>query len=608
MAKPSKIYHTVIPPSQPSTHTTTRLFHIFYTTIFYLLYIALLGLILVTPGDAIHQALQNKQLYNVFVIAAAYFVTAFLAILIYASRIYTTRSVLAAIPRNYIPVEEGDVKEKVRRVVKRGLGRSAGVAWLARPRVQQCGQGTNALCLAEEIEERRDHGKDERPKLAKRVLRKLSRKIKKDDAKKEGNKAELSGTAAALAKASLGLNPPAFPHCVQVGTKEREGDRKIENPGLAIWGRISHPGWSSPTSKDLPNLQYQPVIAELPHLVEAKVVALSGPTAENLVMLTRPVSGGLREYLNLLVQVGCLDPDVSPLDPDGIEKEDEVDGEEKVHWRSWLVDYEYARFSGEAVTEEQFRDLMAGFAKLLRSLRDIDGQVELDTEDEASDWDEEESYSVHSKSTGSRESMEESLKSKKSQQSFLSVDDRRSVLTTGTTETLEKNDVDGALVPGHSYLNSPLPSFAPLAQVSLARSPLPRTPSPRQPTDRLSHLYEVKSRENEYEMQNTANTPESVVRHQPRLRRQSDEPPEMTKGIRLGSNSEMSQADLESMHSFQTESDAESVIRRPPAELVDDEEEEEFLEGEGEGEEGLEVPPQGAIPINGNTSNLTKYI
>ena len=179
-----------------------------------------------------------------------------------------------------------------------------------------------------------------------------------------------------------------------------------------------------------------------------------------------------------------------------------------------------------------------------------------------------------------------------------------SVLTTRTAETLEKNDVDGALVPVPSYLNSPLPSFAPLAHTPLARSPLPRTPSVRQPTDRLSHLYEVKSQEDEYGMQNTANTPESVVRYQPRLQTQSDEPPEMTERIRLGPNSGMSQADLESMHSFQTESDAESVIRRTLAELVDDEEEDGFLEGE----DGLEVPPQGAVPVNGNTSDLSKGI
>lgn len=482
------------------------------------------------------------------------------------------------------------MKEKVRRVVKRGLGRSAGVAWLARPRVQQCGQGTNALCLAEEIEERREHNQDERPKLAKRLLRRLSRKRKKDDAKKEGNKAELSGTAIALAKASLRLNPPAFPHIVQINAQGEE--KEVEDLGLAIWGRISHPGWSSPTSKDLPNLQYHPVIAELPHLVEAKVVALSAPTADNLAMLTRPVSAGLREWLNLLVQVGCLDPDVSPLpDQDAEEKEDE-DGEEKVHWRSWLVDYEYARFSGEAVKEEQFRDLMAGFAKLLRSLKGVDGQVGPDSEDDASDWDEGEAYSIHSKSTPSASSKQSSLRSQKSQHSFLSMDDQRSILTAGT---VDKNDIHGTQVS--SNLNSPLPSFTPLSHAPLPRSPLPRTPSPPQPPDRLSHLYEVKSQENEYEMQDMVNTPESVVRHQPRLQTQSDKPPEMTERIRLGPNGGISQADEESMHSSQTESDAGSVIRHSPSGIMHEGEDDEFADV-------LQVPQQALLFRSGNNSSL----
>ena len=481
------------------------------------------------------------------------------------------------------------MKEKVRRMVKRGLGRSAGVAWLARPRAQQCAQGTNALCLAEEIEERREHAQDTKPKLAKRVLRRLSwkRKRGKGDAK-EGKGGEMMGTAAAaLAKASLRLNPPAFPYYIQASTKEGEVDKKVEDPGLAIWGRISHPGWSSPTSKDLPNLHYHSVIAELPHLVEAKVVALSGPTADNLAMLTRPVSAGLREYLNLLVQVGCLDPDVSPLfGEDEDEQDDKLDGVEKVHWRSWLVDYEYARFSGEAVTEEQFRDLMAEFSELLRSLRGIGGQVGEDTEDEASDWDEGEAYSVHSKSTRSSESREESLKSKKSQHSFLSIDDRRSILTAGT---VEKNDVDGAQVP--SYLSSPLPAFTTMARSSQLHSPQPRTPSPRQPSDKLSHFYEVKCRESGYEMQDMANTPESVIKRQPRIQSAEEEQLQgMTERKLLGFNSAMGQADSDSILSFQTESDAGSVIRHSPSGQMDEEHQREV--------EGLDVPQR--VPLSGS--------
>ncbi|KAI4253393.1 MAG: hypothetical protein LQ352_003712, partial [Teloschistes flavicans] len=36
------------------------------------------------------------------------------------------------------------------------------------------------------------------------------------------------------------------------------------------WGIISHPGWSSPSSPDLPDIQFETIILELPNLIEAK--------------------------------------------------------------------------------------------------------------------------------------------------------------------------------------------------------------------------------------------------------------------------------------------------------------------------------------------------
>src|SRR5271155_5474790 len=100
-----------------------NLFSLFYTSFFTILNIVLFALILITPADAIHQALNNNQLYNVFVIAGCYLLTVVLAILIYGSRLYTNRSVLAAIPKAWIPVEKGDVNEKVRRMIMESLSR-----------------------------------------------------------------------------------------------------------------------------------------------------------------------------------------------------------------------------------------------------------------------------------------------------------------------------------------------------------------------------------------------------------------------------------------------------------------------------------------------------
>lgn len=112
-------------------------FRIFYTTFYTLLLILLIALLLITPGDAIRQALNNSQLYNVFVIAGCYLLTVILAFLIYASRLYTTRSVLAAIPKTWIPIEKGDVGKSVRKMVVESLASSAIIAWNARPRIDE---------------------------------------------------------------------------------------------------------------------------------------------------------------------------------------------------------------------------------------------------------------------------------------------------------------------------------------------------------------------------------------------------------------------------------------------------------------------------------------
>ena len=140
------------------------------------------------------------------------------------------------------------------------------------------------------------------------------------------------------------------------------------------WGVISHPGWSSPCSPDLPNLQYEPVILELSHLVEAKAVSLAPsdplssyepdslrdrdeaeapiPDPVAVVILQRPASVGLRDYLAQLAAVGMLE--LGPLTED------------------FLVRYEYARYSGEDLEEGEFRALMGVFAEILRGMRPLD--------------------------------------------------------------------------------------------------------------------------------------------------------------------------------------------------------------------------------------------
>ncbi|OJJ49444.1 hypothetical protein ASPZODRAFT_150331 [Penicilliopsis zonata CBS 506.65] len=110
------------------------IYRILESSTFIFLSFILLCLILLTPADAIYQCYVTRRFTNVYFIAGGYIVTFLLALLIYASRIYTNRSVLAGIPKAWIPVEKEDVGKSVRRLVMDGLARSAIIAYQARPR------------------------------------------------------------------------------------------------------------------------------------------------------------------------------------------------------------------------------------------------------------------------------------------------------------------------------------------------------------------------------------------------------------------------------------------------------------------------------------------
>ncbi|PGH16004.1 hypothetical protein AJ79_01984 [Helicocarpus griseus UAMH5409] len=112
----------------------TRLFRIFYTTLFTVLAFALFILTLLTPGDTIYQSYKSHRLGNIFIVTGVYVITLLLAILIYASRIFTNRSVIAGIPKPWVPVEKPDVPKSVRRLVVEGLAKSAIIAQQSRPR------------------------------------------------------------------------------------------------------------------------------------------------------------------------------------------------------------------------------------------------------------------------------------------------------------------------------------------------------------------------------------------------------------------------------------------------------------------------------------------
>lgn len=142
---------------------------------------------------------------------------------------------------------------------------------------------------------------------------------------------------------------------------------------IPVWGIISHPGWSSPSSPDLPNLHFDPVILELPNLIEAKAVSLvpadplsiPSPTSEMaepplpdplaIELLQRPAAMGLRDYISHLASLGIIDPPELAND--------------------FCVLYEKARFSGLPVDETEFKTLMNIFAEILRGIKRLDPNV-----------------------------------------------------------------------------------------------------------------------------------------------------------------------------------------------------------------------------------------
>jgi hypothetical protein len=140
------------------------------------------------------------------------------------------------------------------------------------------------------------------------------------------------------------------------------------------WGHVEHCGWSSPASRDLPNVPYRMVIQELPSLIEAKAVSLapadslslappdpfgppgdyttsSLPDTRVVEVLQRPASMGLREYIRHLTSLGAIHPPELGAD--------------------FLALYERARFSQHNLHETEFRELMHLFAEILRGMTSL---------------------------------------------------------------------------------------------------------------------------------------------------------------------------------------------------------------------------------------------
>ncbi|KAL6717591.1 hypothetical protein ACLMJK_005506 [Lecanora helva] len=321
-------------------HPHIPFFRIFYSTTFTLLTLFLAAAVLISPGEQIYQSFHKDRIYHIFIIAGFYILTGIISLLIYGGRLYATRSALASIPREWIGEE----------------GKGAGIHLGRVGKVVQSGLERSAW---------------------------VAYQSKPRDLKADGQRSDRPD------------HPPT-----RITAQKKPGD--LRNTITPSWGTISHPGWSSPSSSDLPNLHYEPVILELPHLIEAKAVSLappdplfqippnnhpetdeieplpqpSDPPPPDLLivsLLQRPASTDLRTYILHLTSLSMLTPPTL-----GAE---------------FLTIYEQARFSGEELNEIEFRGLMSVFAEILRNMKPLpndfvenlraEAEAEAEAEDDA---------------------------------------------------------------------------------------------------------------------------------------------------------------------------------------------------------------------------------
>ncbi|KAI1805110.1 hypothetical protein F4811DRAFT_249703 [Daldinia bambusicola] len=304
---------------------TNLVSRIVYTSIYVLLCLLLAALLLVVPGDFIRQDLfSTGQYINLIVLAIVFVLTVLIVLFVYILRLYVTRTVIASIPKPWIPVEKGDVPKDVRKVIATDLGRSAAIALGAHPKV--VAPATRATYLEDVAEE--GFVADENAKKPRRSIQLFKSK------------------SPATVEEKLGISlPPLYP----------------------VWGEIEHDGWGSPSSPDLPNLQYSTVLSELPNLIEAKAVSQAvsqapmDPTsgtnqpmfdADAVSLLQRRSNMTMRDYVMHLISIGVL-----------------LSSQETFEF---LDSYERARFSTRPMCNAHFRQLMHLFAEVLRAMQPLD--------------------------------------------------------------------------------------------------------------------------------------------------------------------------------------------------------------------------------------------
>lgn len=114
------------------------LFRIFYSTSFTIVFLLTVAFACAGPTDMIYQSYRRRRWIDMFIIAGIYLLTGIIAAFLYASRLYTNRSILKDIPKTYMPIDKSELPaKKVWRLIEDCKNRSAVIAYLARPRAKR---------------------------------------------------------------------------------------------------------------------------------------------------------------------------------------------------------------------------------------------------------------------------------------------------------------------------------------------------------------------------------------------------------------------------------------------------------------------------------------
>ncbi|RAL59895.1 hypothetical protein DID88_000522 [Monilinia fructigena] len=287
-----------------------------YDSSFYILYIVITGLLLVTPVETFLQARENHQLYNIFVIASCYGATAFFGFILLMTRIWTERQIIKAIPKTWIPVEKGDVNKKVRKMIVASLERSAAIAWDSRPRNDQYATMTVS----------------KQNKSGAATITPGNRRSQQANDEKRSHEAMI---IIPPKRTRLGSNFPQW---------------MVLSDLSDLCGSAKSTIYHSPPD---------PLSTSQPPMPDLRAVDI----------LQRPAAMCLRDYISHLSGFGIIgNPAIAT---------------------SFLSAYEYARFSSNAISEAEFRDLMKQFAELLRNMEPLSPAIlmSLAIDDQESDID-----------------------------------------------------------------------------------------------------------------------------------------------------------------------------------------------------------------------------